>query len=244
MDDATDGRGRADGVPARAGSGCAGREAAAVGRGGEEERAGKAVVAVITAARAKDKAKVRALLLPEVQKDLDAAGPAVMEMIATMADATISEITIDMVGPDEAKGRVTKREGSASESTGMTIKRVGGAGRSACRTVGMRLSTQRRRSALLLGCAATAGCGHHAASTRVPLQADVRAAASPPRQAAHLAEERRDQLRALDVGSAASPSRRRDGWPRGSTLTNSQQRRLMEILRGSAAEMPHPERDR
>jgi hypothetical protein len=97
------------------------------GEAAKKSEPGKAVVALITAARAKDKAKVRALLLPEVQKDLDAAGPAVMEMIATMADATISEITIDMVGPDEAKGRVTKREGSASESTGMTIKRVGGA---------------------------------------------------------------------------------------------------------------------
>jgi hypothetical protein len=99
------------------------------GEAAKKSEPGKAVVALITAARAKDAAKVRALLLPEVQKDLDAAGPAVMEMIATMADDAISEITIDMVGADEAKGRVTKREGSSSESTGMTIKRVGGAWR-------------------------------------------------------------------------------------------------------------------
>ncbi len=99
------------------------------GEAAKKSEPGKAVVALITAARAKDKAKVRALLLPEAQKDLDALGPAVMEMIAGIADASISELTIDMVGADEAKGRVTKREGSSSESTGMTIKRVEGAWR-------------------------------------------------------------------------------------------------------------------
>lgn len=99
------------------------------GEAAKKSEPGKAVVALITAARAKDKAKVRALLLPEVQKDLDAAGPAVMDMIATMADPAISEITIDMVGADEAKGRVTKKDGSTTESTGMTIKRVAGAWR-------------------------------------------------------------------------------------------------------------------
>jgi hypothetical protein len=97
------------------------------GEAAKKSEPGKAVVALITAARAKDKAKVRALLLPEVQKDLDAEGPAVMELIATMADDAISQITIDMVGADEAKGRVGKKMGATSESTGMTIKRVGGA---------------------------------------------------------------------------------------------------------------------
>jgi hypothetical protein len=94
----------------------------------------------------------------------------------------------------------------------------------------MRLSTQRRRSAFFLMCAATAGCGHHAACTRVPLQADVRAATSPPREVANLAEERRNQLRALDLGSAritVSAPRREAARV---TLTSSQQRRLMEIL--------------
>jgi hypothetical protein len=78
---------------------------------------------------AKHKAAVRKLLLPEAQKDLDALEPAVMEMIAGIADATISEITIDMAGADEAKGRVTKRGSLGSESTGMAIKRVDGAWR-------------------------------------------------------------------------------------------------------------------
>ena len=96
------------------------------GEAAKKSEPGKAVVALIGAARAKDTAKVRALLLPEVQKDLDAAGPAVMEMIATMADDAISEITIDMVGADEAKGRVGKKTGGTSESTGMTIQRVDG----------------------------------------------------------------------------------------------------------------------
>lgn len=98
------------------------------GEAAKKSEPGKAVVALIAAARAKDKAKVRSLLLPEVVKDLDGPdGPMVMEMIATMADEAISQITIDMVGADEAKGRVGKKSGSTSESTGMTIKRVGGA---------------------------------------------------------------------------------------------------------------------
>jgi hypothetical protein len=98
------------------------------GEAAKKSEPGKAVVALITAARAKDKAAVRKLLLPDVVKDLDgAAGPMVMELIATMADDTISQLAIQMVGADEAKGRVTKKTGSVRESTGMTIKRVDGA---------------------------------------------------------------------------------------------------------------------
>ena len=87
---------------------------------------GRAIVALIKAARKGDRAAVRALLLPEVVKDLDASGPAVMEMLATMADPAISEITVEVVDADLAKARVTKRTGGSSESTGMAVKRVGG----------------------------------------------------------------------------------------------------------------------
>jgi predicted lipid-binding transport protein (Tim44 family) len=76
---------------------------------GEAARAsdpGKAVVAIIKAARKGDRTAVKNLLLPEVVKDL--------------------EITIDIVDADQAKGRVGKTEGSVHESTGMTLKRVGG----------------------------------------------------------------------------------------------------------------------
>ena len=96
------------------------------GEAAKKSEPGRAVVALITAARKKDRSAVRALLLPDVIKDLDASPDAVMTLIATMADPTISELTIDMVDADQAKGRVTKREGSVSESTGMTIKRVDG----------------------------------------------------------------------------------------------------------------------
>jgi hypothetical protein len=51
-------------------------------------------------------------------------------------------------------------------------------------------------------------------------------------------------LRALDLGSARITVSAPRRMAARVTLTNSQQRRLMEILRGSAAEMPHPERDR
>jgi hypothetical protein len=88
---------------------------------------GRAIVALITAARKGDRAAVRNLLLPEVVKDLDGPdGGAVMELLSTMADKAVSEITVEIVDADTAKGRVTKREGSSSESTGMTVKRVGG----------------------------------------------------------------------------------------------------------------------
>jgi hypothetical protein len=105
----------------------AAKPASLSGEAARKSEPGRAVVALITAARKGDRAAVRALLLPEVVKDLDGpAGPAVMTMIATIADPAISELTIDMVDADLAKGRVTKREGSMSESTGMTIKRVEG----------------------------------------------------------------------------------------------------------------------
>jgi hypothetical protein len=98
------------------------------GEAAKKSEPGKAVVALITAARAKDKAAMRKLLLPEVVKDIDGPnGALAMEMVATMADPAISELTIEMVSPDHATGRVTKRDGASSESTGMTIKRVDGA---------------------------------------------------------------------------------------------------------------------
>jgi hypothetical protein len=88
---------------------------------------GRAIVALIAAARKGDRTAVRNLLLPEVVKDLDGpSGAAVMELLSTMADKAVSEITVEIVDADTAKGRVTKREGSSSESTGMTVKRVGG----------------------------------------------------------------------------------------------------------------------
>ena len=88
---------------------------------------GRAIVALITAARKKDRAAVRNLLLPVVVRDLDGpSGAEVMEMLATMSDAAISEITVEIVDADLAKGRVTRREGASSESTGMTVKRVSG----------------------------------------------------------------------------------------------------------------------
>jgi hypothetical protein len=96
------------------------------GEAARKSEPGRAVVALITAARKGDRAAVRNLLLPEVVKDLDADAAGVMKLLSTMADPTISEITIDIVDADLAKGRVTKREGSNSESTGMTIKRVDG----------------------------------------------------------------------------------------------------------------------
>lgn len=96
------------------------------GEAARKSEPGRAVVALITAARKGDRAAVRNLLLPEVVKDLDANPAGVMNLLATMADPTISEITIDIVDADLAKGRVTKREGASSESTGMTIKRVAG----------------------------------------------------------------------------------------------------------------------
>ena len=96
------------------------------GEAARKSEPGRAVVALINSARKGDRAAVRKLLLPEVVKDLDADAAGVMKLLATMADPTISEITIDIVDADLAKGRVTKREGSSSESTGMTIKRVDG----------------------------------------------------------------------------------------------------------------------
>jgi hypothetical protein len=96
------------------------------GEAARKSEPGRAVVALITAARKGDRAAVRNLLLPEAVKDLDADAAGVMNLLATMADPTISVITIDIVDADLAKGRVTKREGSSSESTGMTIKRVDG----------------------------------------------------------------------------------------------------------------------
>lgn len=97
------------------------------GEAAKKSEPGRAVVALITAARKGDRDAVRKLLLPDAAKDLDGPmGPMAMEMVATMADPAISELTIEMVGADEAKGRVTKRSGAMSESTGMTIKRVDG----------------------------------------------------------------------------------------------------------------------
>jgi hypothetical protein len=97
------------------------------GEAARKSEPGRAVVALITAARKGDRAAVRALLLPEVVKDLDASPVAVMALLASMADPAISELTIELVDADLAKGRVTKHEGAVSESTGMTIKRVAGA---------------------------------------------------------------------------------------------------------------------
>jgi len=87
---------------------------------------GQAVVAAITAARKGDRAAVRKLLLPDVVKDLDDNPEFVLMVLSTMADEAISEITIEMEGADLASGRVTKRQGSTTESTGITIKRVDG----------------------------------------------------------------------------------------------------------------------
>lgn len=88
---------------------------------------GKAVVALLTAARKGDRAAVRKLLLPEVVKDLDASPEMVMEVLKDIGDETISEITIEIVDADMAKGRVGKqRSPSLHESTGMTLKRVDG----------------------------------------------------------------------------------------------------------------------
>lgn len=97
------------------------------GEAAKKSEPGRAVVALITAARKGDRDAVRKLLLPDALKDFDGPmGPMAMEMTATMADPAISELTIEMVSADEAKGRVTKRSGAMSESTGMTIKRVDG----------------------------------------------------------------------------------------------------------------------
>jgi hypothetical protein len=87
---------------------------------------GKAVIALIKAARKGDRAAVRNLLLPDVVKDLESNPEMVLQLLSTMADETISEITIDIVDADSAKGRVGKTAGSTHESTGMTLKRVGG----------------------------------------------------------------------------------------------------------------------
>jgi hypothetical protein len=87
---------------------------------------GKAVVAIIKAARKGDRAAVKSLLLPEVLKDLESNPEMVLQVLSTMADETISEITIDIIDADQAKGRVGKTVGSLHESTGMTLKRVGG----------------------------------------------------------------------------------------------------------------------
>jgi hypothetical protein len=100
--------------------------ASLTGEAARKSEPGRAVVALITAARKGDRAAVRNLLLPDVVKDLDADAAGVMNLLANMADPAISEITIDIVDADHAKGRVTRREGSSSESTGMTIKRVAG----------------------------------------------------------------------------------------------------------------------
>lgn len=97
------------------------------GEAAKKSEPGQAVVALITAARKGDRDAVRKLLLPEVVKDIDGPdGAMAMELIATMADPAISELTVEMVSADHAQGRVTKRQGSMSESTGMTIKRVDG----------------------------------------------------------------------------------------------------------------------
>lgn len=87
---------------------------------------GQAVVALFRAAHKGDRAAVRSLMLPEVVKDMDADPKAVMLAITESSDANVSELTIEMRSPTEAKGEVTVRKGSNSMSTGMTIKKVDG----------------------------------------------------------------------------------------------------------------------